>query len=97
MSLIRAARSEDTARLVAMIHAFAGDVAESPTVEPEAVVRQALGPGRGVTTLLAETDGQIVGLAMLHPSFLSFSPRGVCSSRTFSSRPRTAGAGSPAP
>ena len=70
---IRAAGPGDASRLVAMIHAFAGDVAESATVESGAVVRQALGPDRVVTTLLAETDGQAVGFAMFYPSFLLFS------------------------
>jgi GNAT superfamily N-acetyltransferase len=70
---IRAARPEDAFRLVPLIHAFASDVAESATTGPGGVARHALGPDRVVTTLLAETDGRVVGFAMFHPSYLSFS------------------------
>src|SRR5262249_20098672 len=70
---IRAARPEDAFRLVPLIHAFASAVSESATTGPGGVARHALGPDRVVTTLLAETDGRVVGFAMFHPSYLSFS------------------------
>ncbi len=70
---IRSARAEDAQRLVEMIHAFACDVAESTAIEPGAVERHVIRPDRVVDALLVEAAGRVVGYAMFHPSFLSFS------------------------
>ena len=75
---IRLARHDDTARLVELIHAFAEDVSETAAAVTDQVDRDAIGPDRLVETLLAESDGRVIGFVMFQRGFLSFAAtRGV--------------------